>query len=260
MIKRPTSSRFDGKPLLGVVACNRRVGDEIGASVMHRYLVAAARHANASLMIVPSLPDLIDAPRLIAAMDGLLLTGSPSNVRPTRYGDHVAGEGPFDDGRDETALKLIDAASEAGKPILGICRGLQEINVALGGTLRRDLKENPGLMAHHASDNADLDGMFSHRHEVKLTKGGVLAQAIGAERATVSSVHYQAIDWLAPGLFVEARAADDLVEAVSADLGGASLIAVQWHPEWRADQDIASQAIFGLFGRMMRGAPMSARA
>lgn len=260
MIKRSTSLRFSDKPLLGVVACNRRVGDEIGASVMHRYLIAAARHSNASLMVVPSLADLIDAPRLIASMDGVLLTGSPSNMRPERYGDDATGEGPFDDGRDETVLKLIDAASEAGKPILGICRGLQEINVALGGTLRRDLKENPALLAHHAPDDADLDGMFSHRHEVKLTKGGVLAQAIGAERATVNSVHYQAIDWLAPGLFVEARSTDDLVEGVSADLGGASLIAVQWHPEWRTDQDAASQAIFGHFGRVMRGAPMHARA
>ncbi|WP_112662279.1 gamma-glutamyl-gamma-aminobutyrate hydrolase family protein [Microvirga flavescens] len=237
------------RPLLGIVACNRRVGDEIAASVMHRYLIGASRYMDASLIIVPSLPDAIDAPRIAAAVDGILLTGSPSNIASHRYGDGAAGgEGPFDEARDETVERLLDAVVDAQKPVFGICRGLQEINVALGGTLRRDLGEK-----HHAPSDASFVGMFEHRHSVALSEGGLLARALGDTVATVNSVHYQGIDKLASSLTVEATAPDGVVEAVSGSLGASRIIAVQWHPEWKAEADPQSQAIFQLFGRTLRG-------
>ncbi|MGO4706210.1 gamma-glutamyl-gamma-aminobutyrate hydrolase family protein [Microvirga sp. 2MCAF38] len=237
------------RPLLGVVACNRRLGDEIAANVMQRYLIGAARYMDASLVIIPSLPDYIDAPRIAASVDGILLTGSPSNIASHRYGDDEENaEGPFDEARDETVQRMLDAAIDAQKSIFGICRGLQEINVALGGTLRRDLGAK-----HHAPSDASFESMFDHRHPVALTEDGVLSRALGDTKAVVNSVHYQGIDGLASALSIEARAPDGVVEAVSGSIGASRIIAVQWHPEWKAEADPQSQAIFQLFGRALRG-------
>jgi putative glutamine amidotransferase len=139
-----------------------------------------------------------------------------------------------------------------GKPVFGICRGFQEINVAFGGTLARDVGAAEAL-AHHAPADADLEAMFSHRHDVSLSPGGVLAQASGQDHMTVNSVHYQGVGRLGRDLVVEARAPDGLVEAVSARIGGAPILAVQWHPEWRTQDDVASQLVFRLLGRALRG-------
>ncbi|NIX75026.1 gamma-glutamyl-gamma-aminobutyrate hydrolase family protein [Microvirga terricola] len=242
------------RPLLGVIACNRTVGEEIAASVMRRYLQAAARHMEASLVIVPSLPDYIDAPRLASTIDGILLTGSPSNIAARHYeGECADAEGPFDEDRDEVVKRLLEEVIKAGKPALGICRGLQEINVALGGTLRRDLATNDTFIPHHAPPEANLDAMFSCKHDVRLKGGGVLAQMYDAPSIIVNSVHYQGINRLAPDLHVEATAPDGLIEAVSARIGSSSILAVQWHPEWQADRNTHSQALLRHFGTLLRG-------
>lgn len=242
------------RPLLGVIACNRIVGGEIAASVMRRYLTAAATYMDASLVIVPSLPDFIDAPRIASMVDGLLLTGSPSNIASRYYDEPDAeAEGPFDEERDEVVKRMLEAMTTVEKPVLGICRGLQEINVALGGTLRRDLASREGPVSHHAPPDADLDSMFSCSHAVRLVDGGALSRLYGQEKISVNSVHYQGIDRLGSGLTVEATAPDGLVEAISARLGKALLLAVQWHPEWRAGENVQSQALFRAFGDALRG-------
>jgi putative glutamine amidotransferase len=183
------------------------------------------------------------------------LTGSPSNVAPDRYGQGGAADaaGPYDLGRDAMTAGLIAAMIEEGKPVFGICRGFQEINVAFGGTLRRDASRNADLIAHHAPDEAAFDAMFAHEHDVALTPGGVLNQALGRESLRVNSVHFQGVDDLGPGLTVEARAPDGLIEAVSANVDGAPVLAVQWHPEWRTEANPQSQAFFQLLGRALRG-------
>ena len=242
------------RPLLGVIACNRMVAGEVAASVMQRYLLAAAEHMNASLVIIPSLPDFIEAPRLANMIDGCLLTGSPSNIAPRFYGGPDArAEGPFDEERDEVVRRLFSEMVKAGKPVLGICRGLQEINVALGGTLRRDLATGSGPLSHHAPADADMASMFGHNHEVRLMEEGVLARALAASSIVVNSVHYQGIDRLAPGLSVEATAPDGVVEAVSARVGASSILAVQWHPEWQVHNNPESQALLRLYGDVLRG-------
>lgn len=246
------------KPLLGVIACNRTVAGEIASSVMRRYLVAAAGYMDASLVIIPSLPGFIDVPRLASLIDGLLLTGSPSNIASSRYGNlDPDAAGPFDEDRDEVVKRMLEALAIAGKPVLGICRGLQEINVALGGTLRRDLPTHEYSVSHHAPADADLDSMFSHGHVVHLKRGGILANLYERDEISVNSVHYQGIDCLGAGLTVEATAPDGLVEAVSARLGQAFLLAVQWHPEWRTHDNRESQALFQIFGDVLRGARFS---
>jgi putative glutamine amidotransferase len=183
------------------------------------------------------------APRL----DGLLLTGSPSNVEPGRYGETDPDAGPFDPARDAMTFALIDAMVELKRPVLGVCRGFEEINVAFGGTLAR------GLTTHHAPTEASLDDMFAFGHEVNLAPGGVLERAYGRDHLRVNSVHYQAVGRLGDGLTVEATAPDGLVEAVSAKPNGAPVVAVQWHPEWRADTSPDSQTFFALMGRLLRG-------
>jgi putative glutamine amidotransferase len=125
------------RPVLGVIACNRMVGTERAQAVMDRYIRAAIIYADVAALIVPSLPDLMTAAEVAPRLDGILLTGSPSNVATRLYGEE-GGDGPFDDARDKIALSMVDLMIEARKPVFGICRGFQEINVALGGTLRRD--------------------------------------------------------------------------------------------------------------------------
>lgn len=240
------------RPVLGVIACNRMVGSEVAQAVMNRYIRAAMTYADVAALIIPSLPDLMTAAEVAPRIDGILLTGSPSNVATRLYGEE-GGDGPNDDARDEIAISMVHRMIDAQKPVFGICRGFQEINVALGGTLRRDTSASDTLIRHHAPDDAGFDAMFDHRHAVDLTDGGMLADAYGKGALDVNSVHYQGIGKLADGLNVEARAPDGLVEAYSARPNGAPLIAVQWHPEWGTENDPDSQIYFHLLGKALRG-------
>ncbi|MBA4161394.1 MAG: gamma-glutamyl-gamma-aminobutyrate hydrolase [Novosphingobium sp.] len=243
---------MSSRPVLGVIACQRTVGVEPAQAVMERYIRVAMVHADVAALIVPSLPDLMSAAEVAPRLDAILLTGSPSNVDPAHYQDE-GGEGPFDPGRDAIALSLVERMIDASKPVFGICRGFQEINVALGGTLRRDTSASDELLRHHAPDGVSFDAMFDHLHPVHLSEGGMLAQAFGKSELEVNSVHYQGVGRLAPGLEVEAKAPDGLIEAYSARPNGAPVIAVQWHPEWDASANSDSAAFFRLLGRAMRG-------
>jgi len=242
------------RPVFGIIACNRIVGVETAQAVMNRYVEAAMRYADADAVLIPSLPDLADAANIVARLDGILLTGSPSNVDARLYGDAGAGDGPFDLQRDTTVRQLIAATTAAHRPVFGICRGFQEINVAFGGSLRRDLGTT--ALPHHASDDTGFDAMFDHLHDVALAPGGVLGRAMKADRLSVNSVHYQGVDRLGAGLSVEARAPDGQIEAVAAIVGGAPLLAVQWHPEWATDDHADRRTFFHLLGRALRGASL----
>ncbi|HEV7234302.1 MAG TPA: gamma-glutamyl-gamma-aminobutyrate hydrolase family protein [Sphingorhabdus sp.] len=243
---------MSSRPVLGIIACNRIVGTEGAQAVMDRYIRAAMTYADVAALIVPSLPELMTAAEVAPRLDGILLTGSPSNVATSRYGDS-GGDGPFDEARDEIALSMVDRMIDAQKPVFGICRGFQEINVALGGTLRRDTSKSEELIHHHAPDGVAFDAMFDHRHRVELAEGGVLAQAYAKPALDVNSVHYQGVGKLAEGLSIEARAPDGLIEAYSARPNGAPLLAVQWHPEWGIENDPDSQTYFKLLGKALRG-------
>ncbi len=245
------------RPVLGVIACNRAFPTgtdsfEPAQLVMDRYIRAAMKYADVAALIIPSLADLMSAADVAPRLDGILLTGSPSNVAPDRY-ESTEGEGPFDPERDEIAIGMVNRMIDLQKPVFGICRGFQEINVALGGTLRRDTSESADLIRHHAPDGASFDAMFDHRHRVALSDGGMLSDIYGKPELDVNSVHYQGIGRLADGLTVEATAPDGLIEAYSARPNGAPLVAVQWHPEWQTENDPDSQAYFHLLGKALRG-------
>ena len=242
------------RPVLGISCCNRPFGEETAQVVVDRYVEAALKYADAAALLVPARPDLMNAREVAGRLDGLFLTGSPSNIETWRYGEDGAADaaGPYDPGRDSMVLALIEAMRELGRPIFGVCRGFEEINIAFGGTLRRDAADNPSLLTHHAPEGVNLDGAFAHEHEVDLAPGGVLARAYGREKLTVNSVHHQAIGRLGAGLRAEATAPDGLVEALAAD-SGPPVLAVQWHPEWRASETPQSQTFFKLVGRVLRG-------
>lgn len=247
------------RPVVGIICDNRQVGGASAQIVLDRYVRAAIAYGDVAALLIPSLPDLMSAADVAGRLDGVLMTGSPSNVEPSRYGDTGDGEGPFDPARDELALGLINEMTSRGRPVFGVCRGFQEINVALGGTLRRDTSASNDLIRHHAPEGAGYDAMFDHRHPVSLVVGGVLAAAFAKAELNVNSVHFQGVGMLAPTLSIEATAPDGLVEAYSARINGAPLLAVQWHPEWGTDTDPDSQTFFRLLGRALRGDPLSAQ-
>jgi putative glutamine amidotransferase len=248
----------DDRPVLGVISCNRGVDHQDAQVVMTRYLNSAVAYADAAALLVPAMPGLMRAQEVAPRLDGLLLTGTPSNLDPKRYGELIDdAPGPFDPDRDEMTARLIEAMLDIGKPVFGICRGFQELNVAFGGTLRRDMAEHPELIAHHAPSALSFSEYFEHVHPVTLTGGGVLHRAYERDELDVVSVHYQGVDQLGAGLNVEARAPDGVIEAVSAEVNGAPVLAVQWHPEWKADERPESQLFFRLLGRALRGEPLS---
>ncbi len=244
---------MSARPVLGIICDNRAVGGRPAQIVLDRYVRAAIHYGDVAALLIPALPDLMSAADVAGRLDGVLMTGSPSNVEPSRYGEADDGKGPFDPARDELAMALIGEMTGRGRPVFGVCRGFQEINVALGGTLRRDTSANDELIRHHAPADASHDEMFDHRHSVSLVPGGMLAAAFAKPELSVNSVHFQGISTLAPQLTVEATAPDGLVEAYSALINGAPLLAVQWHPEWDTDADPDSQTFFRLLGRALRG-------
>ena len=251
------------KPVVGIMACNRTVGEENAHAVMERYVRAAMTYGDCLALLIPPMADGFSSAALTARLDGLMLTGSPSNIQPGLYGDD-GGEGPFDEGRDAVSLGMIEGMITVGKPVFGICRGFQEINVVLGGSLRRDVgfgaREGGNRIDHHAPDGTPFAAMFEHYHDIALTRGGWLNHAYSRDHLRVNSVHYQGIDRLGEGLTVEAMAPDGLVEAFSANIGGAQVLAVQWHPEWNCDLYPDSQAFFNLMGAALRGQAIGAEA
>ena len=243
----PLSPPFPGRrPVIGVLCCNEVAARPVQV-VASRFIAPLTTLAGASVLLVPAMPDATDTATLAAVLDGLLLTGSRSHVDPRRYGGRaLPADQVIDEARDEVALALAGRMIEAGKPVFGICRGLQEINVLFGGTLA---SAGDAARHHRGAWEGDYDALFDHGHDVELTADGRLASATGARRMRVNSVHQQGIDRLGGGLSVEAIAADDgLVEAVSARPCGADVLGVHWHPEWDCADATASRAFFSLVG------------
>jgi putative glutamine amidotransferase len=236
--------------------------------VQDKYLDAVSAGAGALAVVLPALIDrpggAFHDPRDIEAMldrlDGLFLSGATSNVDPAHYGATLADpNSPADAARDHVSLAIIRAAVRRGMPVLGVCRGLQEINVALGGSLHQAVHDVPGLNDHRERDDDPLETQYGPSHEVNLTPGGLLHTMAGEPAAWVNSLHGQGIDRMAPGLAVEARAPDGLIEAFRGEQRG-FLLAVQWHPEWRFRDNPLSVKIFNAFGSAARDWRAASRA
>ncbi len=240
-------------PLIAVTSDIKTFENYTWHAAPQQYLDAAARGAGVTPLIVPSLGDGIDLESILAGVDGLLVTGSRSNVHPALYGvEPSQSHEPYDHSRDATSLPLIRLALAKGVPVLAICRGIQELNVALGGTLATEIQEQPGRMDHRAVASDIQAERFAIRHPVHIKEGSCLAGVLGAGPVAVNSVHRQAIDRLANGLSVEAVADDGTVEAVSVTGAKAFAVGVQWHPEYWFASDSPSNAIFKSFGEAAR--------
>jgi putative glutamine amidotransferase len=241
------------RPTVLVPACQRMLGPHPFLIAGKKYL-DAVRLAGALPLVVPwAEPDELDA--LLDLADGVLLTGSPSNVHPARFGEAVHDTTlPLDPQRDAWTLPLIPKVIARGMPLLAICRGFQETNVALGGSLHQAVQEVPGLHDHRARDGDPVEVQYGLSHPVQVQPGGVLARVLGTDAVQVNSVHGQGIHRLADGLRVEALAPDGLVEAFSvaqaagSGFAGGFALGVQWHPEWQAADNPVSLAMLRAFG------------
>jgi putative glutamine amidotransferase len=234
-------------PVIGIPACLREINEFPFHTVSDKY-VAAVNSIGGLPLLIPASEATVEMAGLVGCLDGLVITGSPSNVEPHHYGGEPSREGTLHDPRrDATTLPLIRAAIAAGVPVFAICRGHQELNVALGGSLHQLVHEQPGRLDHRSNRELPRQQRFEPRHPVHLTPGGLVARIAGTTDIMVNSLHAQAIDRLADRLIVEAVADDGTIEAVRVKDAPAFALGVQWHPEWRIADDPVSRGLFDAF-------------
>ncbi|HJX21488.1 MAG TPA: gamma-glutamyl-gamma-aminobutyrate hydrolase family protein [Steroidobacteraceae bacterium] len=241
------------RPLIGIPADRRLVGAHPFHMVGEKYARAVLDAAGAAPLLIPSLADELGFDELLQRLDGLLFTGSPSNVEPHLYEGAPSAPGTLHDpARDATTLPLIRKAVRAGVPVFGICRGFQEMNVAFGGTLHQRLHEVPGHLDHRDDETQPLEVQYGPAHAVTLEPGGVLRALALSDTIQVNSLHNQGIDRLGAELAVEARAPDGVIEAFRVRDAQRFALAVQWHPEWKVMSNPFSRALFAAFGQASR--------
>lgn len=243
------------KPLVGISCCTKPFG--LFAMPNHAasdtYVRAVDQIVGAVPVLIPANGEAADVGALLARLDGLLLTGSRSNVQPCLYGGPPhAADTPEDPARDATTLPLTRAAIAAGVPLLAVCRGLQELNVALGGTLHQRLQDLPGRLDHSTPMQPNPRVRQGKAHPVRVLPGSWLRRVTGRDELPVNSLHNQGIAELAPGLEIEAVASDGTIEAVRVKDAPGFAVAVQWHPEYDYATDAASRVIFAAFGEAVR--------
>jgi putative glutamine amidotransferase len=243
------NSKNSLRPLVAVTTDVKDIGGHPSFAVTRKYADPVLGIAGCLPLLLPSFGSKLPVADVLARVDGLLFTGSPSNVEPHHYGEPLSDPDSLKDSeRDATTLPLIPAAIAMGIPILAICRGFQEINVAMGGTLHQAVQDVPGMQDHREDKNAPLTVQYAPAHRVDAVAGGLLARITGQTHWDVNSVHGQGVKRLAEVLRAEALAPDGLVEAYTHRTAPGFLLAVQWHPEWQADQNAVSSALFKAFG------------
>ena len=239
-------------PRVGLPTDHKQIGAHPFLAVGEKYVRAVVDGAGCLPLLVPTLDPVLPLRQVLEGLDGLLLTGAVSNIEPHHYSDESSYEGNLlDPRRDATNLPLIPLAIGMGVPVLAICRGFQEVNVAFGGSLYQKVHEQPGFMDHRENKDDPLDVQYGPAHDVALVPGGMLATLAGGTRATVTSLHGQGVRRLGDGLVVEGQAPDGLIEAFRHD-GSAFMLAVQWHPEWKVAENPFYLAIFRAFGDACR--------
>jgi putative glutamine amidotransferase len=236
-------------PIIAIPADTRELDGYNWHATPHQYVNAVVKGAKATALIVPALTDGNDIDSILDRVDGVMISGSRSNVHPSLYGgDASESNGPYDRPRDATSLELIRRTIDRGIPLLAICRGIQELNVALGGTLATEIHEKPGIWDHRRPDVPERDRMYAIRQTVKVKEGSCIAGVLGPGEFEVNSLHRQAIGKAAPRLAVEAIAEDGTIEAVSVIDAKNFAVGVQWHPEYWVESDATSARLFKAFG------------
>ncbi|WP_444451891.1 gamma-glutamyl-gamma-aminobutyrate hydrolase family protein [Rhodobacter capsulatus] len=249
-----TAAKRSHRPVVGIIGNRGLIND--------RYPIheggqmnscAVANVAGCLPLLIPADPTMVSVEELMQVCDGFLLTGGRPNIHPSEYGHpETEKHGFFDRARDAITLPLVRACVAAGQPFLGICRGFQEVNVAMGGTLHPEIRELPGRMNHRMPPEGSLEELFALRHKVVLTSGGRFASLFGTEDVLTNTLHGQGISEPGPRIVIEGRAEDGTPEAIYVKDAPGFTLAVQWHPEWNAQNDPVSRPLFTAFGDAVR--------
>ena len=242
------------RPVVLVPACQRQLGSHAYHTVQDKYLHAVLQASGCMPLVLPALGQDADLEAALQIADGVLLTGSASNVDARLYGQQIRfPELPQDPARDATTLPLIRAVLARQLPLFAICRGFQEVNVALGGSLHQAVHALPGMQDHRENIHDTLEHQYAPAHRVRLTPGALLSRLLGGEsEMLVNSLHGQGLDRLADGLLVEALADDGLIEAYTVAAMPGFALGVQWHPEWQVEQNPQAMRLFEAFGQACR--------
>ena len=244
---------------VGIISNHYLINDQYPAHANGTMNVDAVHHVSDCMALTfPADPAVSRLEELLGTFDGFLFTGGRPNVHPEEYGEsETEAHGTFDRDRDRVALPLIRACVERGQPILGICRGFQEVAVAFGSTLHPEIRDLPGRMNHRMPPDGTLEEKFALRHGVRFTPGGPFARLMGAEEVMTNTLHGQGIAEPGPRVRVDGRAEDGTAEAIWIEGAPGFALSVQWHPEANAAEDPVSRPLFEAFGdacRVWRGA------
>ena len=242
------------RPVVGIIGNQYLINDQYpahaGGSMNSE---AVARVSGCMPLLIPADPRFVTVEELLERCDGFLLTGGRPNVHPEEYGeDPTEAHGAFDRARDAITLPLVRACVERGQPFFGICRGFQEVNVAMGGTLHPEIRDLPGRMNHRMPPDGTLEEKFALRHVVTLKQGGVFHRILGATEVMTNTLHGQGIKTPGKRVVIEGHAPDGTPEAIRVEGAPGFTLSVQWHPEWNAANDPVSRPLFEAFGEAVR--------
>ncbi len=249
------------RPVVGIIGNSYLINDQYPAHAGGSMNSEAVAQVSGCLpMLIPSDPLLVSVAELLEVCDGFLLTGGRPNVHPEEYGEaETPAHGAFDRSRDALALPLVRACVERGQPFLGVCRGFQEVNVAMGGTLYPEIRDLPGRMNHRMPPDGTLEEKFALRHKVRFTEGGVFHRLMGAAEVMTNTLHGQGVKTPGARIVIDGRAPDDTPEALFVRDAPGFTLSVQWHPEWNAAQDPVSRPLFAAFGDAVRAFSVARR-
>jgi len=242
------------RPVIGIIGNHYVIDDRYpvhAGGTMNSAAVAQA--AGCMPLLVPTDPAYVTVAELMARCDGFLLTGGRPNVHPSEYGEEpTEAHGAFDQARDAITLPLVRACVEIGQPVLGLCRGFQEMNVAMGGSLHPEIRDLPGRDNHRMPPDGTLEEQFALRHVVTFTEGGVFHRLMGAREVMTNTLHGQGIVQVGRRVIIDGHAPDGTPEAIYIEGAKGFAMGVQWHPEWNAANDPVSRPLFQTFGDAAR--------
>lgn len=242
------------RPIIGIISNHHIISDTYAVQAAGSINISAVADVAEGLpMLVPAEPDMVRISDLLDQCAGFVFTGGRANIHPEEYGEEpTEAHGDFDRNRDRIALPLIRALVERGQPFLGICRGFQEVNVAMGGSLYPEIRELPGRDNHRMPPEGTLEEKFALRHDVTFSENGVFHQLMGRQSVPTNTLHGQGIKAAGPRIVVDGHAPDGTPEAIYIDGAPGFTLSVQWHPEWNAKCDPVSRPLFEAFGAACR--------
>jgi putative glutamine amidotransferase len=242
------------RPIIGIIGNSNIIGDEYPVHAVGTMNSCAISHVSVCMpLLIPADPEMVTVPELLEACDGFLLTGGRPNVHPEEYGEtETPAHGSFDRNRDAITLPLVRACVERGQPVFGVCRGFQEVNVAMGGSLDPEIRDLPGRDNHRMPPDGTLADKFALRHTVTLTPDGPFARLFGSTEVLTNTLHGQGIRRPGKRVVIDGTAPDGTPEAIYIDGARGFCLSVQWHPEWNAANDPVSRPLFEAFGQAAR--------